>query len=107
MLALETGTPLADCDPAWLCLYFSVVTAALLMMDDNGNVGRCLCITFAAAIFLLGESPRGSPSLGVDFNDEVRLAIRYLDEVKSRNAIADRASDILRHHIKHMDVPMP
>ncbi|KAK2064745.1 hypothetical protein LY76DRAFT_653148, partial [Colletotrichum caudatum] len=50
---------------------------------------------FVAAIFLLRESRRAFPSLGVDFSGEVQLAIRYLDEIKSRNAIADRASDIL------------
>lgn len=61
---------------------------------------------FVAAIFLLRESRRASLDLEVDFSDEVQLAIRYLDEVKSRNAIADRASDILRDCIKHMDDPM-
>ncbi|KAL3295570.1 C6 zinc finger domain containing protein [Colletotrichum asianum] len=61
---------------------------------------------FVAAIFLLRESRKASPDPEVDFSDEVQLAIRYLDEVKSRNAIADRASDILRDFIKHMDDPM-
>ncbi|KAF3800101.1 hypothetical protein GCG54_00015480 [Colletotrichum gloeosporioides] len=61
---------------------------------------------FVAAVFLLRESRRASPDLEVDFSDEVQLTIRYLDEVKSRNAIADRASGILRDFIKHMDDPM-
>ncbi|KAG7039703.1 C6 zinc finger domain containing protein [Colletotrichum scovillei] len=58
---------------------------------------------FVAAIFLLRESHRAQAGAEVDFTDEVQLAIEYLDEVKSRNAIAERAVAILRSSLDETD----
>lgn len=58
---------------------------------------------FVAAIFLLRESHRAEAGAEVDFTDEVQLAIEYLDEVKSRNAIAERAVAILRSSLDESD----
>ncbi|EFX04942.1 c6 zinc finger domain containing protein [Grosmannia clavigera kw1407] len=35
LLALQSGTPLHEYDASWLAIYFSVITAALLTMDDE------------------------------------------------------------------------
>ncbi|OHE98579.1 hypothetical protein CORC01_06030 [Colletotrichum orchidophilum] len=58
---------------------------------------------FVAAIFLLRESHRAQAGAEVDFTDEVQLAIEYLDAVKSRNAIAERAVAILRSSLDAID----
>ncbi|GJC80376.1 hypothetical protein ColLi_03214 [Colletotrichum liriopes] len=39
----------------------------------------------------------------VDFGDEVQLAVEYLDEVKSRNAVAERAVEILRKAVDSIE----
>ncbi|KAK1687495.1 hypothetical protein BDP55DRAFT_630687 [Colletotrichum godetiae] len=59
---------------------------------------------FVAAIFLLRESQMAQSGAEVDFTDEVQLAIEYLDEVKSRNAIAERAVAILRSSLDEEDL---
>ncbi|KAK1635664.1 hypothetical protein BDP81DRAFT_376380 [Colletotrichum phormii] len=59
---------------------------------------------FVAAIFLLRESQRAQSGAEVDFTDEVQLAIEYLNEVKSRNAIAERAVSILRSSLDEEDL---
>ncbi|KXH27580.1 hypothetical protein CSAL01_00747 [Colletotrichum salicis] len=59
---------------------------------------------FVAAIFLLRESQRAQSGAEVDFTDEVQLAIEYLDQVKSRNAIAERTVDILRSSLDEEDL---
>ncbi|KZL75557.1 C6 zinc finger domain-containing protein (nucleus protein) [Colletotrichum tofieldiae] len=56
---------------------------------------------FVAAVFLLRESQRSGAE--VDFGDEVQLAVEYLDEVKSRNAVAERAVEILRKAVDSME----
>ncbi|KAH6989168.1 hypothetical protein BKA56DRAFT_542552 [Ilyonectria sp. MPI-CAGE-AT-0026] len=51
---------------------------------------------FVAATFLLRESKAASLPDEVNFDEEFRMAISYLDETKSRNMVADKASKILR-----------
>ncbi|KZL80790.1 nucleus protein [Colletotrichum incanum] len=56
---------------------------------------------FVAAIFLLRESHRSDAE--VDFGDEVQMAIEYLEEVQSRNAVAERAVGILRKAVDNIE----
>lgn len=51
---------------------------------------------FVAATFLLRESKAASLPDEVNFDEEVGMAISYLDETKSRNMVADKAGKILR-----------
>ncbi|KPM38277.1 hypothetical protein AK830_g8283 [Neonectria ditissima] len=59
---------------------------------------------FVAAIFLLRESKAAPLSKDVDFEDEVEMAISYLDETKSRNMVADKAGQILRRALAGDDL---
>ncbi|UQC81504.1 uncharacterized protein CLUP02_06990 [Colletotrichum lupini] len=61
---------------------------------------------FVAAIFLLRESHRAKAGAEVDLTDEVQLAIEYLDEVKSRNAIAETAVAILRSSLHEANMEL-
>ncbi|KAK1701587.1 uncharacterized protein BDZ83DRAFT_645633 [Colletotrichum acutatum] len=61
---LEKGTVLSDCDPGWLSVYFSVITAALLMMDNKeareilpaGDLESMLQRWYKTALFCLEEA---------------------------------------------------
>ncbi|KAF6833236.1 hypothetical protein CMUS01_06642 [Colletotrichum musicola] len=59
---------------------------------------------FVAVIFLLRESCAGGSGEHVDFSDEVRRGIEYLDEVKSHNAIAYRAAAVLRRSVEQLRI---
>ncbi|KAF7543074.1 hypothetical protein G7Z17_g11043 [Cylindrodendrum hubeiense] len=118
MNSIENGASLSDMDPAWLSVYFSVITTALLMADEDyaltlhlpGDPQALLhnwalsLHVFTAAIFLLRESKAASPTENVDFSKEVEMAISYLDEIKSRNLVADKASKILRIALAEDDI---
>jgi hypothetical protein len=68
-------------------------------------LGRALSLhVFVAAVFLLRETKVACiPDKG-DFDEEIGMAISYLDEVKSRNVVADRAARILRRALDGDDL---
>ncbi|KAH6889333.1 hypothetical protein B0T10DRAFT_487782 [Thelonectria olida] len=59
---------------------------------------------FVAAVFLLRETRTAGIPVRDDFEEEIGMAISYLDEVKSRNVVADRAARILRRALDGDDL---
>ncbi|KAH9905254.1 hypothetical protein F4778DRAFT_769930 [Xylariomycetidae sp. FL2044] len=51
---------------------------------------------YSAAIFLFKEAEHGGLDVEMDWRSELAKCITYMDEVKSRNAVADQGSAILR-----------